>query len=95
MDGLIEIMTEVDAMKSFRFADINEIMWWLRETAPTFGHVIKVDTAWSMMKIHRIKKLTRKIVFSLCFLLLPVELQVLHIKRLNSIDNCAEMTEHI
>ena len=61
MDGLIEIMTEVDAMKSFRFADINEIMWWLRETAPTFGHVIKVDTAWSMMKIHRIKKLTSTI----------------------------------
>ena len=95
MDGLIEIMTEINAMKSFRFADINEIMWWLRETAPTFGHVIKVDTAWSMMKIHRIKKLTRKTVFSLCFLLLPAEFRVLHIKRLNSIDNCTEMTEHI
>jgi hypothetical protein len=95
MDGLIEIMTEIEAMKNFHFADINEIMWWLRETAPTFGHVIRTDTAWSMMKIHRIKKLTRKIVFSLCFLLLPAEFRALHIKRLNSIDNCTEMPEHI
>jgi hypothetical protein len=95
MDGLIEIMTEIEAMKNFKFGDINEIMWWLRETAPTFGHVIRVDTAWSMMKIHRIKKLTRKIVFSLCFLLLPMELRALHIKKLNKINDCTEMTEHI
>jgi hypothetical protein len=95
MNGLIEIMTEIEAMKSFTFSDINEIMWWLRETAPTFGHVIRTDTAWSMMKIHRIKKLTRKIVFSLCFLLLPMELRALHIKRLNVINNCPEMEEHI
>ena len=95
MDGLIEIMIETVAMKSFTFRDINEIMWWLRETAPSFAHVIKVDTAWSMMKIHRIKKLTRKIVFSLCFLLLPSELRALHIKRLNQVDTCLEMSEHI
>ena len=95
MDGLIEIMIETEAMKSFTFRDINEIMWWLRETAPSFAHVIKVDTAWSMMKIYRIKKLTRKAVFSLCFLLLPSELRALHIKQLNKVDNCIEMTEHI
>ena len=95
MDGLIEIMIETVAMKSFTFRDINEIMWWLRETAPTFALVIKVDTAWSMMKIYRIKKLTRKIVFSLCFLLLPPELRTLHIKRLNQVDDCIEMSEHI
>jgi hypothetical protein len=95
MDGLIEIMTEIEAMKNFNFSNINEIMWWLRETAPSFAHVIRVDTAWSMMKIHRIKKLTRKLVFSLCFLLLPAELRSLHIKKLNAIDNCTELTEHI
>jgi hypothetical protein len=95
MDGLIEIMIEPLAMKSFTFSNVNEIMWWLRETAPTFALVIKVDTAWSMMKIFRIKKLTRKIVFSLCFLLLPPELRALHIKRLNQVNDCTEMTEHI
>jgi hypothetical protein len=95
MNCLIEIMTDTEAMKSFTFSEINETMWWLRETAPTFGHVIRTDTAWSMMKIHRIKKLTRKMVFALCFLLLPEQLRTLHIKKLNSIDNCAELTEHI
>ena len=95
MDNFIDIMTKINTMISFKFEFVCETMWNLRDTANSYDDVIKIDTAWSTMKIWRLKKLRRIDVFNICFQLLTPELQLLHIKTLFEHKNLSELYESI